>query len=65
MEYRSIQIAWLDEPDRAINVLVGIGEWNEDEDDGRVFYYFADQKEYELAKQPSGISEFRIINEEE
>jgi hypothetical protein len=65
MQYKSVQIAWLDEPDRAITTLVGIGEWNEDLDDDRIFFYFADEDEYQLAKLPSGINDFRIINEEE
>ena len=64
MQYKSVQIAWLDEPDRAINTLVGIGEWNEDLDDDRIFFYFADEDEYQLAKLPSGMNDFRIINEE-
>ena len=63
--YKTVEIQWLDDPNRSLSALVGVGEWSEEINDERVFYYFANQEEYELAKQPSGIDDFRIIDEED
>lgn len=64
MRYIDVGIQWTDEkPERIFSALVGIGEWKEEENDERVFYYFADEAEYEKAKLPKGIDDFRIVAE--
>lgn len=63
MRYLDVGIQWVDEPNRTFSALVGIGEWVEEEDDERVFFYFANEAEFEEAKLPNGIDDFRIVEE--
>jgi hypothetical protein len=64
MRYTNVELQWLNEPNRTFSALVGIGEWDEDEEDERVFYYFADEAEFEKAKLPEGLDDFRVVSEE-
>ncbi len=64
MRYINVELQWLNEPNRTFSALVGIGEWDEDEEDERVFYYFADEAEFEKAKLPEGLDDFRVVSEE-
>jgi hypothetical protein len=63
MRYTNVELQWHDTPERTFTALVGIGEWVEEEDDERVFFYFTNEAELELAKRPEGIEDFRIISE--
>jgi hypothetical protein len=61
IRYAEVGLQWLDEPTRTFSALVGIGKWSEDEDDERVFFYFADEAEFEKAKTANGIEDFRVV----
>ena len=62
MRYADVGLQWIDEtPERTFSALVGIGDWSEAEEDERVFYYFADEAEFEKAKLPEGIDDFRVV----
>lgn len=63
MRYTNVELQWIDMPERTFSALVGIGEWVDIEDDERVFFYFANEAEFEEAKLPNGIDDFRIIQE--
>lgn len=63
IRYAEVGLQWLDEPTRTFSALVGIGDWSEEEEDERVFFYFADEAEFEKAKQPEGIDDFRVVAE--
>jgi len=64
-EEKWITIAYHDEPDKHLKVLVSIGkEWIEDEEDDNIFFYFDTQEEYENAKKIDYGLEFRIIKED-
>jgi hypothetical protein len=63
IEYKNVELQWLDIPERTFSALVGIGEWVDTEDDERVFFYFSNHEEFEMAKQLNGIDDFRIIGE--
>ena len=65
MRYTNVELQWLNEPNRTFTALVGIGEWDEDEEDERVFFYFTDEAEFEKAKLPEGMDDFRIVSEVE
>jgi hypothetical protein len=65
MRYINVELQWLDEPTRTFSALVGIGDYSEEEDDERVFFYFADEAEFEQAKLPSGLEDFRVVAGEE
>lgn len=65
--FESVQIQWHDSPEEKIWALVSIDEeWNglEDEEDDRIFFYFANEQEFEEAKQPNNQYEFRILEED-
>ena len=66
VRYETVNLQWLDEdyPKRTFSALVGIGEWDQDEEDERVFYYFESEEQFELAKQANGIDDFRVIEED-
>ncbi len=64
VRYENVELQWLSDTSRTFTALVGIGEWAEEEEDERVFYYFASEEEFEMAKQPNGIDDFRIIEED-
>jgi hypothetical protein len=61
LSYKTLEIQWLDQPEKSFTALVGIGNWDQEENDERVFFYFANEEELEQAKQPNGIEEFRVI----
>jgi hypothetical protein len=63
VRYETVDLQWLDDPSRTFSALVGIGEWDQDEEDERVFYYFESEEQFELAKQANGIDDFRVIGE--
>jgi hypothetical protein len=63
MRYANVGLQWIDEPNRTFSALVGIGDWSEEEEDERVFFYFADEAEFEKAKLPAGIEDFRVVQE--
>ena len=64
VRYETVDLQWLDDTSRTFTALVGIGEWDQDEEDERVFYYFESEEQFELAKQANGIDDFRVIEEE-
>ena len=63
-------IEWHDEPGRQVNVIVSVDKpWNsideDNYDDSRIFYYFANEKEYEDAKNKDNTDyEFWIVEGE-
>jgi hypothetical protein len=63
MRYAEVGLQWVDEPNRTFSALVGIGDWSEEEEDERVFFYFQDEAEFEMAKLPEGLDGFRVIDE--
>jgi hypothetical protein len=63
MRYTNVELQWHDMPERTFTALVGIGEWTEEEEDERVFFYFSNEAEFELAKRPEGIEDFRVLSE--
>lgn len=65
MRYENVVIQWLDDPNTSLGATVGIGDWLELEDDPNVFWYFETEEYFEMAKQPKGIEDFRIIDIEE
>jgi hypothetical protein len=65
IRYEDVVIQWLDDPNTSLGTRVGIGDWVEKEDDPDVFFYFSNEEEFEMAKQPKGIEDFRIIDIEE
>lgn len=65
MRYTNVELQWLSDSTRTFSALVGIGEWSEEEEDERVFYYFASEDELQQAKLPEGMDDFRVISEEE
>jgi hypothetical protein len=64
MRYTNVELQWLVGNPSTFTALVGIGEWSEEEDDERVFFYFADEAEFERAKLPTGLDDFRVVSEE-
>ena len=63
MRYTNVELQWLDEPEKTFTALVGIGEWDKDEEDERVFFYFASEAEFEEAKLPTGLDDFCVLGE--
>jgi hypothetical protein len=63
MRYANVGLQWIDEPNRTFSALVGIGDWSEEEEDERVFFYFADEAEFEQASKPEGLDGFRVVQE--
>lgn len=61
MRYADVGIQWLDDTTRTFSALVGIGDYSEAEDDERVFFYFADEAEFEKAQTANGIDDFRVV----
>jgi hypothetical protein len=62
--YEDVYVQWHDEPESNYLVTVSIdGEWNPlDEEDDGVFFYFANENEFEQAKQDGDNGyEFRIV----
>lgn len=64
--YKSVKIRYHDE-EETLPVVVSVDqEWNEieDEEDARIFFYFASEQEYEQAKQTGDNGfEFCIVEE--
>lgn len=63
---QTVKIQWLDEQDRdgswakvAINQI-----WDEQSDDGDIFFYFETEEEYQRAKTEDSGQEFRIVEED-
>lgn len=63
-----VTIVWHDDLFNELGVVVSIDEpWNglEDDEDDEVFFYFANEAEYQQAKEPGDNGfEFQIIEEE-
>ena len=60
-ELRDVTVQWLDSGEQ-FDTVVSIGG-SSDEEDTRVFFYFADEEEFESAKAKAGDAfEFRIIS---
>jgi hypothetical protein len=62
----TVKIQWLDEQDKdgywakvAINQI-----WDEQSDDGDIFFYFETEEEYQRAKTEDSGQEFRIVEED-
>ena len=64
-ELRDVTVEWHDEQE-PFRVTVSIDEvWNElEEDDENIFFYFANEQEFEEAKQPDNQYEFRILEDD-
>lgn len=66
--YENVVIEWHDTPDAPESVAVSIDEaWNGfDEEDDNIFFYFANESEFEQAKQDGDNGyEFRILGEDQ
>lgn len=62
----TVKIQWIDEQDKdgswakvAINQI-----WDEQSDDGDIFFYFETEEEYQRAKTEDSGQEFRIVEED-
>jgi hypothetical protein len=61
-DYREVLVRFWGE-EKPMQTLVSVGKpWSEDEDDPRVFFYFADEAEFERAKLDSDEFEFQIVD---
>ena len=62
-EYRQVLVEWKDEPGVHYTTMVSIDEdWNDlEEDDDGIFFYFANEAQFEEAKQDKDEFEFRIV----
>lgn len=63
---QAVKIQWLDEPERdGYWTKVAINQtWDDESDDGNIFFYFEAEEEYEKAKTEDSGQEFRIVEEE-
>lgn len=60
----SVVIQWHDEPNADYSVLVSIDDaWNGIDEDDDIFFYFANEQEYEQAKNKDNEFEFWIVEE--
>ena len=60
---QTVKIQWLDEQDRDGSwAKVAINQtWDEQSDDGDIFFYFETEEEYQRAKTEDSGQEFRIV----
>lgn len=63
--YKEVIVQYHDETDPFQTMVSVDQEWNgiEDEEDESIFFYFANDNEYQEARQPNNGYEFRIVSE--
>ena len=61
-EMRMVTIEWKDEPGVRYGTWVVVNkDWTEEDDDGKVFFYFSTEEEFERAKLRDNDLEFWIV----